>query len=213
VSFQSNSLDELAEVMQVTKILKKSKLERYYKVRTTRGGFTILGKIFFDAKYFETLLSNEVLAVGAHEFTHLNQRHGRKRFWRLLVPAISIGGIIGVLVFLNFDLIDPIPFFNNFGKGESSLFATVFSSLFAFFASFYVNARWLRQQETECDLSSVKFLNGEAMVSALIKLSELRPKKMNRLDRLLPKLYPTLEQRIEDIRTAERKQEKSEVLR
>ena len=99
VSFQSDSLDELAEVMQVTKILKKSKLERYYKERTTRGGFTILGKIFFDAKYFETLLSNEVLAVGAHEFIHLNQRHGKKRFWRLLVPAIMIGGVVGSLFF------------------------------------------------------------------------------------------------------------------
>jgi Zn-dependent protease with chaperone function len=201
--FPSESLDNLAEIMQVTKVLKISKLDRYYKVRFLQvGGMAFLDRVFFDAKYLETLLAEEVLAVGAHEFTHLNQRQGIKKFWRLLVPALLIGAIIGALVFFNFAFIDPVSFFNNWGKVLSSLFAAVFSSFFALIAGFYVNAKWLRQQETECDLSSVKFLNGEPMISALIKLNNLRPKKMMRLERLLPRLYPTLEQRINDIRTA-----------
>jgi Zn-dependent protease with chaperone function len=77
-----------------------------------------------------------------------------------------------------------------------------FSFLSAILAGLYVNAKWLRQQETECDLSSVKFLNGEAMISALIKLNNLRLTKMMRIERLLHRLYPTLEQIINNIRTA-----------
>ena len=200
--FPSESLDKLAEIMQVTKVLKINKLDRYYKVRLRVGGMAFLGRVFFDANYFEMLLPDEVLAVGAHEFTHIAQRHISKRRWRLIVPAIVIAAIVGFLVFFNFTLINPIHFFNNLGKILSSLCATVFSFLSAMLAGFYVNAKWLRQQETECDLSSVKFLEGETMISALIKLNNLRPRRMMRFERLLPRLYPTFEQRINDIRAA-----------
>jgi len=201
--FPSESLDNLAEIMHVTKILKKSKLDRYYKMRfLPAGGMASLDRVLFDAKYLATLLPEEVLAIGAHEFTHLNQRHGRKRFWRLVVPAIMIGTVIGFLVFFNFALINSVHFLNNWGKVESSLFAAVFVGLFALTAGTYVNAKWLRQQETECDLSTIKFSNDEAMISSLIKFNKLHPKQKTRLDRLIPMTYPTLEQRINDIRTA-----------
>lgn len=168
-----------------------------------RGGLSFLDRVFFDVKYFETLLPDEKLALGAHEFAHMNQRHGRKRFWRIFAPALIPGTAIGLFVFFNFALFDLIYFFNDWGKIVSSLFVAVFFFLFVFIAGFYVNAKWLRQQETEFDLSAAKYVNGEAMVSALIEFHKLRPKKMTRLDRLLPKLYPTLEQRIRDIRIAE----------
>jgi hypothetical protein len=200
--FPSESLDNLAEVMQVTKVLKLSKLDRYYKVRLRVGGMAFLGRVFFDANYFETLLPDEVLAVGAHEFTHITQRHITKRRWRLIVPAIVIAALMGFLVFFNFAFIDTIFFFNNLGKCLSSLSVAAFSFLSAMLAGFYVNAKWLRQQETECDLSSVKYLNGETMITALIKLNNLRPRRITRIERFLPKLYPTLEQRINDIRAA-----------
>lgn len=200
--FPSESLDNLAEIMHVTKVLKISKLDRYYKVRLRVGGMAFLGRVFFDANYFGMLLPDEVLAVGAHEFTHITQRHLTKRRWRIIVPATVVAAIIGFAVFFNFTLISPIFFFNSLGKGLSSLCAAAFSFLCAMLAGLYVNAKWLRQQETECDLSSVKFLEGEAMISALIKLNNLRPRRMTRFERLLPKLYPTLEQRINDVRTA-----------
>jgi hypothetical protein len=201
--FQSESLDNLAEIMQVTKILKRSKLDRYYKARfLLQGGMAFSDRIFFDAKYLETLLPDEVLAVGAHEFTHLNQRHGIKKFLRLILPPIMIGVVVGLIVFFNFALIDHFPFIMDWGKVEDSLLIALLSCFIAYLAGLYVNAKWCRKQETYCDLSSVQFLNSEAMASALIKLNNLRPKKMTSLDRLLPKLYPTLEQRINDIRTA-----------
>jgi Zn-dependent protease with chaperone function len=202
--FQSESLDQLAEVMKVAKILKKNKLDRYYTASFLRqGGMASSGRVFFDAKYFEKLLPGEVMAVAAHEFTHLNCRHGLKKFVRLLLPAILIGTSIGVFVFFNFGLITSLPIFSNLGKVESCLGLGVFSILGAMIASSFVNARWLRQQETDCDLSSVEFLNGESMVSALIKLNELRSMRFE--SRLIPKLYPSLEERISDIQKAEKK--------
>jgi len=58
-------------------------------------------------------------------------------------------------------------------------------------------------QEVQSDHSAVEFANGEALISALEKLRGLRPRKMKRLEsRLLPKTYPTLEQRIVGIRVA-----------
>jgi Zn-dependent protease with chaperone function len=202
-SFQSESLDELAEAMQVIKILKKSKLDRYYRAKfLLQGGMAFADRIFFDSKYLDTLLPDEMLAVGAHEFTHLNQRHGIKKFLRLILPPLIIGGVVGLIVISNFALVDYIPFVKNLGKTESTLLTGLLSFFVAYLAGLYVNAKWCRQQETNCDLSSVKFLNSEAMGSALIKLNNLRLRKMTLLDRLLPRLYPTLEQRINDIHSA-----------
>jgi Zn-dependent protease with chaperone function len=127
-----------------------------------------------------------------------------KKLGRLLLPAIIIGSIIAIIVFSNFALFN-FPF-NTFDKNMSSLGAGVFSCFVALIGSFYVNAKWLRQQETDCDLSSVRFLNNGSMASALIKLNNLRPRKITRLDRFFPKLYPTLDQRINAIWTLEREQ-------
>ena len=203
VPFQSDSLDVLAEVMHVTKILKRSKLDRYYKAPSLlQGGMAFLDRIFFDAKYFETLLPDEVLAVGAHEFTHLTQRHGIKKFLRLMLPPIMIGVAAGLIVISNFTLISHFPFIVDWGKIDDSLLVGLLFFFFSYLVGLNVNAKWCRRQETNCDLSSVQFLNSEAMAQALIKLNNLRPKRITRLDRLLPKLYPTLEERINDIRTA-----------
>ena len=184
--FQSESLDALAEVMHVKKVLKKSKFDRYYKTRTLCGGLSFLDRVFFDAKYFEMLLPDEVLVVGAHVFTHLNRRHGLQKFVRLILPAIIIGALVGILAFFNFELIDFLPFLDSLGKVWSGLVAGAFSVLVTMTASTYINAKWLRKQETDCDLSSVEFLNGESMVSALIKLNEIRPNRIQ--SRIIPKL-------------------------
>lgn len=202
--FQSESLDQLAEVMKVTKILRKSNLDRYYNARfLSSGGMGFSGRVFFDSNYLGNLLPDEVLAVGAHEFTHLNRRHGLKKFVRLILPAIIIGALVGGTAFSNFELIDSLPFLKSLGKTWSGLGLGAFSVLVAMTASTYINAKWLRKQETDCDLSSVAFLKGEHMVSALIKLNNIRPRRIE--SRLIPKIYPTLEERIRDIRTAAEK--------
>ena len=201
--FPSESLDNLADAMQVTKILRAKKLERYYNVGFLAvGGMAFLDRIFFDSRFLQVLLPDELLAVAAHEFTHLKKKHGTQKFFRLTAPAALIGALMGFLVFSNFASIDSIPLVGSLGEVVSSLLATIFFGFFALVASLYVNAKWLRQQETQCDLSSVKFLNGEPMIQALIKLNNLRPRRMTRLERLLPKIYPTIEQRINNIHAA-----------
>ncbi len=84
----------------------------------------------------------------------------------------------------------------------SSLLAALIFGFLGLVAALFVNAKWLRNQETECDLNSVKYLNGEPMITAMIKLNNLRPQGNTRIERYLPKLYPTIEQRINDIRAA-----------
>jgi Zn-dependent protease with chaperone function len=205
VPLQSVALDNLSEVMNVNKIFRRNRLDRFYRARfLMQGGMAFLDRIFFDATYLEMLTSDEVLAVGSHEFTHLNRRHGLKKFLRLILPSIIIGAIIGFLVSFNFALLGFVPLLSIFGKNASILLLGVLSFALVYMACLYVNSKWLCQQETECDLSAVKYVNGEAMVSALIKLNNLRPKRITRLDRFLPKLYPPLEERINAIRTAER---------
>jgi Zn-dependent protease with chaperone function len=175
--FPSESLDNLADTMHVSGILKKTKLDRYYKARLRVGGMAFLDRIFFDATYFNTLLPDEMLAVAAHELTHLKKRHGTKKFFRLTFPSALIGVLMGFLVFFNFASIDPIPLVGSLGKVVSSLLAALFFGFFGLVATLFANAKWLRNQETECDLSSVKYLNGEPMITAMIKLNNLRPKE------------------------------------
>ena len=211
--FQSESIDNLAETMQVTKILKKPQSDRYYKARLRVGGMAFLDRVLFDATYFGTLQADEVLAVAAHELTHLKKRHGIKKFFRLTVPSALIAVLMGFFVFFNFTSVDTTPLIGSLGKIASSLLAVLFFGFLGLVAALFVNAKWLRNQETECDLSTVKYLNGEPMITALIKLNNLRPQRNTRIERYLPKLYPTIEQRISDIREAvENKKKQSSAL-
>lgn len=120
---------------------------------------------------------------------------------------------MGLFVFFNFSLVVSIPLIGGLGQVVSGLLAAVLFGFFALVAGLYGNAKWLRSLETECDLSSVEFLNGESMIQALIKINNLRPRRMPRLERWLPKVYPTTEQRINDIRVAaENKRKQSSTL-
>ena len=202
--FQSDQLDKLADAMQIPEILQQDRLKRYFRVSFLQDGcLSYIDRIFFDAEYLNALLPEELLAAGAHEFTHIKERDGRKLFYRIFGFAIAIAFLIGCIVFVDFELLKPLLFFSNSGKGVSSLFAGALSYLPAWLVSFYVNAKWNRQRETESDRNAVTFANGEAMISALTKLSKLHPKKAKRFkSRFLPLTYPTLDQRINDIRSA-----------
>jgi Zn-dependent protease with chaperone function len=202
-SFPSESLDNLADAMQVNEILRAKKSERYYNVGFLAvGGMAFLDRIFFDNRFLQVLFPDELLAVAAHEFTHLKKKHGTKKFFRVTVPAVIVGILMGLLVFFNFSIFTTIPVVGSLGKIVFGLFSALFFGFFTLVSGLYINAKWLRQQETECDLSSVEFLNGDSMIQALIKLNNLRLRRMPRLERWLPKVYPTIEQRISDIHTA-----------
>lgn len=210
--FQSEPLDRLAETMQTKEILKKDKLGRYYTTSFLQEGVqAYIDTLFFDNKYYSILQPEELLAVGAHEFNHINNRHGIKQFLRIFCPTILTLAIVGLLVFTNYGLIKVIPFFNNNNGSLFIMLIVAFSFPFVLLASFCVNGKWLRENEKQCDLSAVKFANGEAMISALIKLDKLRPKTRKNLDsRFTIRTHPTLDQRINYIRKAMESKKKAD---
>jgi Zn-dependent protease with chaperone function len=201
--------------MLITKFSKNGTLDRYYSVRfLSAGGMAFLDRVFFDSKYLEILLPEELQAVAVHEFTHLKNRHGIKKFFRLTVPMVGVGALVGLFVFFNFTSIGTLPLISNLGKVASSLLAALFFGFLGLFAALHVNAKWLRSRETECDLSTIKYLNGTPMILALIKLNNIRQRRITRIEKFLPKIYPTIEQRINNLRiAAENKQKQNSPLK
>jgi Zn-dependent protease with chaperone function len=188
--FTSESLDGLAGEMKVSKILKKTKLDRYYRSHfLMQGCVASFDRVVFDGRYLDMLLPDELLAVTAHEFTHLNQRHGWKRFARLHMPALFIGALTVLLGYYSW------------ANYVSSLLAGLVVTFFSMIVLSFFNAKWQRQQETDCDLSSLKIDKGQAMMSALAKMSSIRPRGSLdiKLAKFLPQSYPTFEQRINNV--------------
>jgi Zn-dependent protease with chaperone function len=183
--FEMRELDTLATSMKATSILKKDRFHRYYKSSILPiPCLAYSDALVFNSNFLQMLAIDEVLAVAAHEFNHLAKRHIAKRLPRTVLPASMFAIGVGYLCFINSD---------------SFLFiaSAVFLSFFLFLlGSYYVNARWLRKQETESDLSAVEFVNGAAMISALARL---RPQNTSLISKLLPHTHPNIEQRINDI--------------
>jgi Zn-dependent protease with chaperone function len=180
------ALDALAERMKAVSILKKDRLHRYYKSSILPiPCLAYSDALVFNENYLQMLPADGVLAVGAHEFNHLAKKHILKRLPRTVLPSAVLAVVVGYVV----------------SNSASLLLAalTVGLSFFAFLlGSYYVNAKYFRDQETESDLSAVEYVNGAAMISAL---AILRPQKTGWLTKLMPHIHPTIEQRIHDIQT------------
>lgn len=186
--FEMQALDTLAESMKATSILKKNKLQRYYKSSILPiPCLAYSDALVFNSNYYQMLSPDEVLAIGAHEFNHIAKRHIAKRLPRTVLPAAVLAVVIGYLF-----LIDSASFLYMAS-------AVVLSFIFFLFCSYYVNAKWFRKQETESDLSAAEFVGAAAVISAL---ATLRPQKTSLLFKLLPHTHPTIEQRIQDIQAA-----------
>lgn len=186
--FEMQALDALAETMKATSILKKDRFHRYYKSSILPiPCLAYSDALVFNANYLQMLSPDMVLAVGAHEFNHLAKKHILKRVPRTVLPSAVLATVTGYLFYVN----------------TASLFSTVLAVGLGFFlslfGSYYVNAKWLRKQETESDLSAVEFVNGAAMISAL---SLLRPQKTSWITKLLPHTHPTIDGRIKSIQAA-----------
>jgi STE24 endopeptidase len=179
--------------MVVKTTLAKDKNSRYYLANRYAKGVAafIDGTIVFDKKYYQMLTKEELLAVGAHEFTHLVRNHARKIFLRIVLLPLVILLIAGLLIL-------------TLGMSELAAVSSLLLALSALVISSYLNAPLQRQQEAECDLYAVKFGYGEALITALLKLGERFPKSKwdAKLSKFLPRTYPTLEQRIQHIRRA-----------
>ena len=196
--FESEDLDELAETMKANPILKRDRFRRYYESQFLPMACVVYSDaLVFNSNYYHMLLPEEILAVGAHEFNHVAKNHAVKRIPRTFLPAAIIAVLTGYLFFVNSDLTNNFQTFFNIDKGLVIAFSVIFSLLFFSAISFYVNGKWLRSKETECDLSAVEFANGNSMVSALEKL---RPNKNSvlegKLSKLMPHTHPTIEERI-----------------
>ena len=191
--FESVALDRLAENMHATSILKKEKLKRYFKSRILPVGcLAYSDALVFNSNFYDGLLPEEVLAVGAHEFNHMRKGHVARRLPRTVLPALILAVVVGYLSWVN-----------DLDRGLFTVLTVVLSFLFFEVTSIYVNAKWFRQQETECDLSALEFVDGEAVISVLAKLSPQKTSKlMNRLSKILPHTHPTIEQRIQDVQAA-----------
>jgi hypothetical protein len=186
--FEMQALDTLAENMKVASILKKDKLQRYYKSNILPiPCLAYSDALVFNSNYYQMLSPDEILAIGAHEFNHIAKRHIAKRLPRTVLPAAALAAVIGYLFLIN---------------SSSFLFiasAVFLSFIFFLFCSYYVNAKWFRKQETESDLSAAEFVGATAVISALARL---RPQKTSWLFKLLPHTHPTIEQRINNVQAA-----------
>ena len=185
--FESQALDTIAKSMKATSIIKKDRFHRYYKSSILPiPCLAYSDSLVFNSNYYQMLSTDEVLAIGAHEFNHIAKRHIAKRLPRTVLPAAVLAVVIGYLFFIN-------------SASFLSIASTVvLSFLFFLFGSYYVNAKWFRKQEAESDLSAVEFVNGSAMISALARL---RPQKISWLSKLIPHTHPTIDQRIHNIQT------------
>jgi hypothetical protein len=185
--FEMPGLDALAERMKAVSILKKDRLHRYYKSSVLPiPCLAYSDALIFNANYLRMLSADGVLAVGAHEFNHLAKKHILKRLPRTVLPSAMLATVVGYIV-----------------SNSNSLLLSASATVLSFFAfllgSYYVNAKYFRGQETESDFSAVEYVNVAAMISAL---AILHPQKTGWLTKLLPRIHPTIEQRIHDIQTA-----------
>lgn len=202
--FESEDLDELAETMKAAPILKRDRFHRYYESRFLPFACVAYSDaLVFNFSYYQALLPEEILAVGAHEFNHIAKNHAIKRLPRTFLPAAILAVLIGYLFSVNSALTNNFQLFFTFDRSLVIAFSVIFSMLFFLTISFYVNSKWLRSQETECDLSAMEFVNGNSIISALGKL---RPNKNSgwraKLFKLMPHTHPTIEERISDIQNA-----------
>jgi|WetSurMetagenome_2_1015567.scaffolds.fasta_scaffold02802_4 Zn-dependent protease with chaperone function len=202
--FESEDLDRLAETMKATPILKRDKFHRYYKSNTLPlPCIACSDGIVFNSHYYQMLMPDEILAVGAHEFNHIAKNHVLKRLPRTFLPTLVLALLVGYLSSINSATTNSIQLFLNLDKSLFIEFTVVLSLLFFLVISLYINASWLRKQETECDLSAIEFVSGQAMISSLARLS---PKKISgweaKLTKLMVHTHPTIDQRINDIQEA-----------
>jgi len=192
--FESEPLDQLAEKIHATSILKRDKLKRYFKSALLPVScLAYSDAIVFNSNFYDALLPQEVLAVGAHEFNHMKMSHVTKRLPRTVLPALILAASFGYFCWVN----------THADKGLFTALTAILSFLLFEVASIYVNAGWFRAQETQCDLSALEFVDGEAVISVLAKLRPLRTSKwMNGLSKILPHTHPSIDQRIKNAQEA-----------
>ena len=200
--FESEALDQLAQTMNDVPLLRKEKNQRYYLSQTLAVPcISTSDAIIFNARFYYMLQPGEVLAVTAHEFSHTVKKHTRTRFSHILLPSALIAVLVGGLLAVNPFSISTLSYLDD---GLPLVGSVIVFFALMLFVSFHLNSKMLRQQETECDLSALDYGYGQAMISVLAKTNTVlvQPKWQMMLNKLIPKVHPTVEQRISAIQAA-----------
>ncbi len=188
--------------MNVSPLLKKPKLQRYYLSQTLPiPCISDSDTLILNTGFYSMLQPEELLAVAAHEFNHIAKKHVKKRLPYTALPAaigaVLVGGLLAINPF-------SIPVLSYLDSWLSIVGAALLSFVLLFFVSLHLNSKKLRQQETECDLSALDYGLGEAMKSALVKTNSItvQSKLQLKLNKIMPKIHRTTEQRIKENESA-----------
>jgi len=134
--------------------------------------FTGLGQnkriVFFDT-LIESLSTNEIEAVLAHELGHFKRKHIIKRIISMAIFSLIGLGILGWLITQNW-------FYTGLGVSTASLHAALALFLIALpvftFLLHPISSWFSRKHEFEADAYAAKVSNAKSLIDALVKLYE-----------------------------------------
>ena len=168
----------------------------------TRYGVRVK-KIVVDDNLVKDYEDDQIVAVFAHEFAHARFNHVLKSLPFSMLRTVLAVAVLGLIFHL-------MPVYKAFGfEGRNYYFAMTVLTLFTWPVSKaldYISNRISRKHEYEADGFAAKEGYGEALISALKKLSKDSLSNLNPHP-LIVKLeysHPTLSQRIDAIRKTAR---------
>jgi Zn-dependent protease with chaperone function len=85
-AFENREFDMLAEKMLVTKQLRKKK-PYVFSSRVWLNAKATRNHVEFSKELYKNLTDKERLAIAAHEFGHIRERHHLIKFKRIFIPS------------------------------------------------------------------------------------------------------------------------------
>jgi len=191
VAFASPEFDRLAERMGSLTYLDPDTRKRYYKIDRMKGAASYKRRVYFGARLFESLTEGERLALAAHEFSHLRNRDGRYRYWRITAP-------IELILLASVGLA--------FYQGSQAVWLALLLSFplwgYALRAALMLShAKALKAQELRCDQEAVKYTKAQDLLEGLKKSRAfMTPRELRSWGfKIASRTYPSDEERYQAI--------------
>ena len=189
--------------VRVKKIVVRDASRRTTRANAFCTGLTKRKTISLDDNLVKDYEDDQIVAVFAHEFAHARFNHVLKSLPFSMLRTVLAVAVLGLIFHL-------MPVYKAFGfEGRNYYFAMTVLTLFTWPVSKaldYISNRISRKHEYEADGFAAKEGYGEALISALKKLSKDSLSNLNPHP-LIVKLeysHPTLSQRIDAIRKTAR---------
>ena len=189
--------------VQVKKIVVRDASRRTTRANAFCTGLTKKKTIALDDNLVRDYDSDQIVAVFAHEFAHAKYSHVPKSLPFSIGQTVLTIAMLGVVFHIR-------PAFEAFGfDGLNYFFAMILLTLFTWPLSRllgYAANRLSRKHEYEADAFAAREGYGEALISALKKLSKDALSNLNPHPLIVKLMYshPTLSQRIDAIRKEEK---------